>query len=608
MATIEEYASMLPKYGRRNSQVSNMSDQPQTTETGWLAKSEAWASHAAHEVYDSAQNALKVKASDSAVVASIKTVTGCELRMKAFEYRTYFQIDKGIVKEAVNHPLKLTLEVAGGAAMAAAGTTGALIAGGVGIGLGLGLGIYKGIEILRKEGIEGIPRHLESGYLSAKQTVIHTKDAAMNVFGAEMFPEYYTQKQQTQAKDDLQNVGGKLAHAGATFAGGFAAGPIRAASGEAIGALEGLGKKIADEFVDFTERLQWGGFKPAYEFVPTGMPNIEAKIPDYRTFASSPEQGLAAGLPIYLAKRLDGDTASDDLSNADSKGGADTSPGKGTGLVRLQTEEDRTEHLVFPRNGAPYFRARDWGGYGKVNRSQVSADKIGYFRSILRVYNENKHRIVELVDSVNGDTGGGVVIELGDGKLGVATANHVVRHIREKEEGIFLRMPGSYRGSPLDSYAKVVARDEASDLAILHIKFMEENSWALTHRLPLEKIAMDLPASNGTLLSFGYPHGNNLAVKVMSVDRVGPISELFHKIPKEFPRVDVLRLNGTLYSGMSGGGIFNLQGDLVAINSFGNRWGFLENQTVMKAGAIPAKFLMPLINKANAKIVCLGPR
>lgn len=273
----------------------------------------------AQKAYDVAQNALKVKSGDNKTIADIKTVASLDLRMKAFETRTCYQIGKGITKESIHHPIKLSAEVIGGAAVAAAGTTGALIAGGIGVGVGLGIGIYTGVEITCNEGISAIPRHLDSGYLSAKQTVIDTKNAAVNAVGAEMFPENYTPAQNAQAKETLQNAGAHLANAGAMFTGGLVAGPVKAAGVEALEVTAQISKKLTAEFADSVERLEWGGFKPAYEFVPAGTPNIKPQIPDYRTFASSPGRGLAALPVVHMADSAGGDTAGNGNSDNDGK-------------------------------------------------------------------------------------------------------------------------------------------------------------------------------------------------------------------------------------------------------------------------------------------------
>jgi glycerophosphoryl diester phosphodiesterase len=271
-----------------------------------LAKSEDWLTHVAQKAYDSAQELIKVQPGDSRVMAASKASLNLLLQGNAYQMRIASQFDEGIVKGIVQDPLELAAKTAGGALLTLISPE--IASGGALVGVAsLEHGLYKkGSEITDLEGT--VPLNLVVGSLSV---VLDAKTAAGKVVGPQMAPSSYTRQEKAQSNAAIQNAGREFTHGAAMLAGGYAAGPVEVASIEAIESTTVLGRRIANNFTELGERLQWGGLKPAYEFVPTGTPTIQAKIPDYRAFARSQGLGLAA-LPVsHMADSAGGDTTGD---------------------------------------------------------------------------------------------------------------------------------------------------------------------------------------------------------------------------------------------------------------------------------------------------------
>jgi glycerophosphoryl diester phosphodiesterase len=285
-----------------------MSDRAKGTEHNdtQLAKTEDWLTHVAQRAYDSAQELIKVQPGDSRVMATSKVSLNLLLQGSAYQKRVASQFDEGVVTGVVQDRLELAAKTAGGTLLTLVSPEIASGAALVGVG-SVEHSLYKkGSQITDMEG--AVPLNLVIGSLSV---VLDAKTAAGKVLGPQMVPEIYTSQEKAQSNATLQNAGREFTHGAAMVAGGYAAGPAGGASNEALEATTVLGRRIANDFAELGERLQWGGLKPAYEFVPTGTPKIQAKIPDYRDFARSPGLGLTA-LPVsHMIDSAGGETTGD---------------------------------------------------------------------------------------------------------------------------------------------------------------------------------------------------------------------------------------------------------------------------------------------------------
>jgi S1-C subfamily serine protease len=563
-----------------------MPDKPQSTETSWLTRSEAWATHAAQEAWTNpikaltkpaiyatvavAETALAVQKQELKVMTTIAVdAAKVAVAIKPIAHAA-LMVAEGAAREVIDHPGKVAAEVAIGAGVVLASEAlgvGA-VAGAAIVAVPLAAyGIYKGVQMARKEGIGAIPHHLAESFKE-------TKDNVVNTIATELHPLSHTAAQRAEADANLKALGASSTH----FATGAVGG---AAAGIETGAIEGFG----NEFLASMEHWGTGGLRPAYAYAFAYNADLLPRYsePGMENFMRSLASSSVAAESNTLMSSLGSNSGGGDRS-------VDTKP----------TDDSPTQKSAV--RTIPLLKLED----GELSQVEETVPDHPYWQAISKVYEENRDSVVQIVwrDSAGDATyGSGRLIELEGGQTGVATANHVIRDL-PRDTSVFVRSRGS---TSWDHIGWVAAKDPESDLAILHITHYERSALPLAGAKGSDtvKIASHMPAPGEPLISFGYPK-KELAVGLGQVVRISRASNPYRTI-------DTIQGHIFCLPGMSGGPVYDLEGGVVGVNSFKSGKslmpGTINDVSVFDLLHISqVEHLFPLLDHANANIAATPVR